>query len=345
MFRSEPIAALRTLSTTLIDANGVLLPLATSWAVGRVKLSRNGSAFVNATNLPVAVSAGGDGAFDLVLTQTEVSTLGTIRVRFLDDDGTVIGEFTDEVEDRSGDFIQLNEEDATARVLDVTLYGIDGQLLPADTAWSAGMVKLSKAGAAFTNADALPVAVGSGDGTFQLQLALAEVSAIGNLRVRFYTADGDLVGETVAQVREAHALSGEASAHEAILQAWRDGWLAVQPSIPWTFTNEVFESEDEWVRVTIVPALSRQSAFGALKRWTRSGTIGVQVFSATGAGTLRISQLADDIRTVLEGQFIAVRGTDQPVVTLGGSSGTPAPNGRWLMQTVTFAYSWDELRA
>lgn len=345
MFRSEPIAALRTLSTTLIDANGVLLPLATSWAAGRVKISRNGSAFVNATNLPVAVSAGGDGAFDLVLSQTEVSTLGTIRVRFLDADGNVIGEFTDEVEDRSGDFIQKDEEDTTARVLDVTLYGLDAQLLPADTAWSAGMVKVSKAGAAFVNTDALPVAVGGGDGTFQLQLSLAEVSTVGNLRVRFYASGGELVGETVAQVREAHALSGEASAHEAILQHWRDGWLTVQPSIPWTFTSEVFASEDEWARVAIVPALSRQSALGAVKRWTRSGTIGVQVFSPAGVGTLRVSQLADDVRTVLEGQFIAVRGTDQPVVTLGGSSGTPMTDGKWIMQLVTFAYSWDELRA
>jgi hypothetical protein len=68
--------------------------------------------------------------------------------------------------------------------------------------WSAGMVKVSKVGAAFANAAALPTAVsGGGDGAFRLQFSLGEVDTVGNLRVRFYTSGGTLIGELVATVR------------------------------------------------------------------------------------------------------------------------------------------------
>ncbi len=348
MLLNEPIAKLRTLSATLLAADGeTLLSLATVWLTGMVKVSRNGSAFVDAVNLPVAVTGGGDGAFDIEIALAEIATPGTIRVRFFDAvGGNLIAEYTDEVEATADDYIRRNESNASERVLDATIYDESGDLLAADTAWSAGMVKVSKAGGAFANAAALPVAVASGsDGAFRLQFSQAETDTVGNLRVRFYTSGGTLIGEFVAQVRTVHALSGEASAHEAILRHWHEGWAGAQPSIPWTPTNEIMEAEDEWVRIMIAPALSRQTAIGTLKRWTRSGVIGVQIFSPANAGTLRVSQLADDIRTVLEGQFISVTGTDQPVVTLGGSSGTPVSDGKWLMQLVTFPYSWDELRA
>jgi hypothetical protein len=136
----------------------------------------------------------------------------------------------------------------------------------------------------------------------------------------------------------------ERQAHEAILQHWHEQWSALQPSVPWTQLNELSSSSTEWVRVAIVPALSQQAALGKTKRWRRSGTIGVQIFSPVSAGTDRVSRLADDVRTCLEGQFIT-GDDDEPVVTLGGSSGSPLSDGVWFMLTVTVPYSFDELRA
>lgn len=136
----------------------------------------------------------------------------------------------------------------------------------------------------------------------------------------------------------------EAQAHEAIAQHFRSGFLALRPAVLLTFTNEILDAADEWVRLTIAPALSQQSALGAVKRWTRSGTIGVGCFTPANAGTQRASQFADDARTVLEGQFIYRTGDPDPVIVLGGSSGTPVSDGKWLYTLVTFAYSFDEHR-
>ncbi len=139
----------------------------------------------------------------------------------------------------------------------------------------------------------------------------------------------------------------EKQAHEAILQHWKAGWEALHPAganyVWWTQLNELGDAAESWVRIAIAPALSRQAALGAVKRWRRSGTIGVQVFVPTGGGTARASELADDVRTVLEGKFIAGVG-DEPVVTLGGSSGGPVSDGVWFQITVTVPYSFDELR-
>lgn len=99
MKQSEPTEALRTLSATIYDTNGDLLPEATSWSAGMVKISKAGAAFTNTTNLPTSVAGGGDGDFDLILTVSEVDTVGNLRIRFYDDVlGTnLLAEYTDQV--------------------------------------------------------------------------------------------------------------------------------------------------------------------------------------------------------------------------------------------------------
>ncbi len=99
MIQNQPVEALRTLSATVYDANGDLLPAATSWVAGMVKISKGGGAFVNTTNLPTSVSGGGDGDFDLILTVDEVDTIGNLRVRFYDDavGTTLLAEYVDQV--------------------------------------------------------------------------------------------------------------------------------------------------------------------------------------------------------------------------------------------------------
>lgn len=99
MIQNESNPALRTLSATIYDTNGDLLPAATSWVAGMVRVSKAGGAFTNAVNLPTSVSGGGDGDFDLILDVSEVDTIGNLRVRFYDDaSGTnLLAEYVDQV--------------------------------------------------------------------------------------------------------------------------------------------------------------------------------------------------------------------------------------------------------
>lgn len=99
MIQNEPNEELRTVSATLYASNGDLLPAATVWSAGMVKISKAGGPFVDTVNLPVAVAGGGDGAFDLVLTVEEVDTVGMVRVRFYSSPGgALIAEYTAMVE-------------------------------------------------------------------------------------------------------------------------------------------------------------------------------------------------------------------------------------------------------
>lgn len=299
MLLDEPIAALRTLSTTLTDVAGVLLPLATSWLAGMVKVSRNGGVFVDAVNLPVAVTAGGDGAFDLEIALAEISTPGTIHVRFYDAvDGELLGEFTDEVEATLDDYIRQNEANASERVLEATLYGLDGLLLPAATVWSAGMVKVSKAGAAFANAAALPTVVsGGGDGAFRLQFSLGEVDTVGNLRVRFYTSGGTLIGELVAIVRTI----AEAAAPAAILGVVWSTEMAAE------FAGDFGDAS---IIHTVSSTLDPSSLSGAPIRATTDHTC--------KALALGYDQHLIDGTRIREGDFrvIVLRGTISPSVAI-----------------------------
>jgi hypothetical protein len=137
----------------------------------------------------------------------------------------------------------------------------------------------------------------------------------------------------------------EKQAHETIAQWFKTQWQTLYPAMPIVFANEIGSSVAEWVRIAFVPATSQQTAVGALKRWTRAGTIGVQIFTLAANGTGRASELADAVRTVLEGKFLLATGDDEPVVTYGGASGTPLSDGAWFMQTVTVPYRFDELHA
>lgn len=139
----------------------------------------------------------------------------------------------------------------------------------------------------------------------------------------------------------------EAEAHEAILQRWLTGWdelhgsLTLDP-IDWVPSNEIRDAADEWVRIALVPAVSRQTTLGTSPRWTREGNIAVQIFTMSNTGTKRASELADDVRTVLEGRFIEVVGDH--VVTSAGSSSPGGADGKWFITLVTVPYRFDEIR-
>lgn len=82
---NEPTPELRVLSVRLLDTGGAGLALNHSWASGEVKVRRPGpagGAFQNAVNLPVAVTGGATGSFDLQIDLAELAAEGTGRVQF-----------------------------------------------------------------------------------------------------------------------------------------------------------------------------------------------------------------------------------------------------------------------
>jgi hypothetical protein len=95
----EPTATLRVLSVRLLDSGGSGLPANHTWLAGEVKVRRPGpagGALVNAINLPVAVTGGAAGSFDLQLELVEVAAEGRLRVQFAPAGGA-LSEFIEEV--------------------------------------------------------------------------------------------------------------------------------------------------------------------------------------------------------------------------------------------------------
>lgn len=96
----------------------------------------------------------------------------------------------------------LNEPTAALRVVHMYLLDTTGAGLPLATVFSAGQCKISKAGGAFANTVNLPQPIATGvAGTFTLQLELAEVNTVGQLRIQV-SPTGGRVWDAVDEVRE-----------------------------------------------------------------------------------------------------------------------------------------------
>lgn len=138
----------------------------------------------------------------------------------------------------------------------------------------------------------------------------------------------------------------EAQAIEAILQHWKTGWTAAQPSVPWVTDNEIGDAAASWVRITIQPTASAQATMGRApqRRWARRGQIAVQVFTPINQGDALAADLADSVRAVLEGERISTSGVDEPVCTYAGSSSPRQSDGVWHMTMVTVPFRYDQHR-
>ena len=96
----------------------------------------------------------------------------------------------------------LSEPLAALRVVHMRLLDTAGNGLSLATVFSAGQAKISKAGGAFANTVNLPTAIATGvAGTFTLQLELAEVNTVGQLRIQISPTGGQ-VYDAVDEVRE-----------------------------------------------------------------------------------------------------------------------------------------------
>lgn len=114
-------------------------------------------------------------------------------------------------------------------------------------------------------------------------------------------------------------------------------------AVPTYIENQAVDQKlNEWVRISIIPALSQQAAMGGSPRVTRmTGTIAVQVFVRPNLGTKRLMELADAATATLNYAEL-----DEDGVHLLLRAGTPRtigqPTGQaWFQANVSVPFQAD----
>jgi hypothetical protein len=144
----------------------------------------------------------------------------------------------------------------------------------------------------------------------------------------------------------------EREAIEAILQRWEDEWEALHPAdtgdldcVPWYAGNEAHDPADlgalgAWARINVIHTVAEQTTHGSApsRKWERRGNIFVQLFAPIDAGVGLLAELADDVRTALEGFRSGA------LCTYGGRTQEGAEDGVWAMSTVVVSFRYTETR-
>ena len=142
----------------------------------------------------------------------------------------------------------------------------------------------------------------------------------------------------------------EAQALEAIEEFWEAGWELLHPEdpndpdhVPFTLGNEAATGVALWARVTILHSTRVQTTIGppGTRRYEVRGRVAVQLFADVDHGDKPLAELADDVRTVLQGKAIAV-GSEN--INLFEAATTPNDtDGRWNQCTVSTAFLYQAL--
>lgn len=139
----------------------------------------------------------------------------------------------------------------------------------------------------------------------------------------------------------------EREAKQAIIDEWEAEWPTLHPPdvddpdyCPFTYDNEIAESTTRWARLSVRHTTSAQTTMGSApsRRFQREGVIFVQLFGNTDAGCGELSDLAADVRTVLEGQRLG------DLVIYAGLTQEQPTDGVWAMATVQLPFRYTELR-
>lgn len=146
----------------------------------------------------------------------------------------------------------------------------------------------------------------------------------------------------------------EAQAVEAMLQHWADAWEALHPDdaddpdyVPWIADGEqLADPPARWARISIIHTASGQITTGGTgaRRFERLGRIAVQLFADAGAGRAALAELADDVRTCLEGARMGYEDEPEHVHAYAGQTSSEDTDGRWLMAVVHVPFRYDQIR-
>lgn len=144
----------------------------------------------------------------------------------------------------------------------------------------------------------------------------------------------------------------EVEAIQAILERWEDGWDVIHPTdpaapahVPYTYTSETFRPDElgdlgAWCRVSIIHTSAQQLTMGSSpnRKWERRGNAIVQVFAPLDRGRLLASELADDVRAVLEGQRLG------DLLLYEGRTEEGGEDGAWWMVAVVVSFRYTDHR-
>lgn len=133
----------------------------------------------------------------------------------------------------------------------------------------------------------------------------------------------------------------EAEAIEVVLQRWVDVWPGLQPTVPYTFDNEIFDSVAAWVRVSIAHRAREQATMGGegTRIFDTRGEIVVDLYGDIDHGRRPLALLADSVRAVLE-----VRRIGDLLVTYAGATRELPTDGRWSRSSVVVPFRYYETR-
>lgn len=130
-------------------------------------------------------------------------------------------------------------------------------------------------------------------------------------------------------------MTTQSQAKEAIYQALKDTWS----STPFYFDNEVTEDEvGNWVRLSVRHSISQQHTLGPVgsRKFQRSGSVIIQLFTLLGTATDEVDTLASALRSIYEGKTInGVSFSSVGVRELG-------PSGAWYQTNIEAPFNYTE---
>jgi hypothetical protein len=150
----------------------------------------------------------------------------------------------------------------------------------------------------------------------------------------------------------------EVEATNAICTAWVAAWPAASGGVAYSLPNDaVILSTDAYAALRLQPSISTQRTHGRVgnRRVERRGTVQVKLWTPAGQGVMRdpseiiagaplkIAELADAVRLVLELKSFGPAGAD-PVLIEAGASTPIVIDGRWAMCLVNLPYGYWEIR-
>lgn len=131
-----------------------------------------------------------------------------------------------------------------------------------------------------------------------------------------------------------------AEAREAIYKTFIDAWDSIAPL---TLDNEDFQPPNgSWVRLSVRHTGGGQETLGRTgnRRFERSGTAFIQVFTLQDTGTAAADTLANLARSIFEGTSITnttIRFNNVALTEIG-------PTGKWYQINVSAAFDYDETK-
>jgi hypothetical protein len=126
-------------------------------------------------------------------------------------------------------------------------------------------------------------------------------------------------------------------AREAVYQRFVDQYT----STPFTFENESFSPpETAWVRISVRNTAGGQETLGRLgnRRFRRSATIVVQVFTPLDAGMSEGDTLANEVLGIFEAVEFGDLDTNDGLVRESPS------DGKWNIHIVQVSFQYDEIK-